>query len=289
MPEMNGSLIANAGAFGASDSSYIANVIDGGQNGFGAILPNLDANTPAVYLPLQLIVTHVPTIFKYIPGGVAIFKALFETHLLQMDGLDFQYTMEVEGTPVGRSGQVQNVPTRQTRSQISPVGMWSEKIGNVIFNMGRLWMNAMRDPDTQASSMAGIIPSGTTLPPLVASMYSADLMFIQYDTTLRPENIIDAFSITNFFPTDIGSPNYQLNQQEVHKPDRSFTFTGIVQHNHNVRAAATNIATLLNLHRINFQDALPVAESIEAEISGEGMERQVAEILSQFRPIDGSN
>jgi hypothetical protein len=289
MSQMNGSLIANAGAFGSGDNSYIANIIDGGQNGFGPILPNLDANTPAVYLPLQIIVTHVPTIFKYIPGGVSIFKSLFETSMVSLEGLDFQYTMEVEGTPVGRDGQMQNVPTKQVRSQISPVGLWPEKIGNLVFNMFRIWMNAMRDPDTQASSMAGIIPAGTTLPPLVASMFSADIMCIQYDTTMRPENIIDAFALTNFFPTDIGSPGYQYNTTEVHRPDRSITFTCITQHNRNVTAAAKNIASLLNLHQINFQDALPVAQSIEAEISGEGLERQVAEILETFRPLDGSN
>lgn len=284
---MNSSLIANGGRFGATPSSAIANVIDGGQLGFGPLLPNLDANTPPVFLPLQLVVTHVPTFFSYIENGPAIFKALFETHLVSMDGLDFQYSMEIDGTPVGRDGQLQNVPTKQVRSQISPTAMFPEKIGNVIFNLGRLWMNAMHDIDTQAASMAGIIPSGTTLPPLVASMYSADFMFIQYDTTMRPENIIDAFAVTNLFPTEIGSPGYALNATETHRPDRSFTFTGIVQHNNNTVAVAKTLAALNNLHQINYQDALPIAQSIESELSGEGMEYQVANYLSRFTNLNG--
>ena len=282
MSQMNGSLIANGGAFGATPNSYVANVRDGGQNGFGPVLTNLDANTPPVFLPLQIVVTHVPTIFKYIPNGVEVFKALVETHLISMEGLDFEYNMEVEGTPVGRDGQMMNVPTKQTRSQITPTGTWSEKIGGLVYHFGRVWQNAMHDPDTQASSMAGIISAGTKLPPLVQSMYAADLMFIQYDTTMRPENIIDAFVLTNFFPTSIGSHDYQLNTTETHRPDRRFTFTGIVQHNKNTVAVAKQIATITNLHQVNYQEALPGATSIENELRGEGMERQVSEILSQF-------
>ena len=287
MPAMNGSLIANGGAFAASPSSYIANLADGGQVGFGPLLANLDANTPPVYLPLQLVVTHVPTLFNYIENGTEIFKALFETHLVSMEGLDFSYSMEIDGTPVGRDGQMQNVPTKQVRSQISPTCMWPEKIGNVVFNLGRVWMNAMHDIDTQAASMAGIIPSGTALPPLVASMYAADIMLIQYDSTYRPENIIDAFALTNFFPTEIGSPGYQLNVIENHRPDRNFTFTAIVQHNSNTVNVAKSLATLTNLHLVNYQDALPIAQSIEAELSGEGMMYQVSEYLSQFQNLDG--
>ena len=287
MAKMNGSLIANGGAFAASPSSYIANIKDGGQLSFGPLLANLDANTPPVFLPLQLIVTHVPTIFNYIDNGVEIFKSLFENHLVSLEGLDFSYSMDIDGTPVGRDGQLQNVPTRQVRSQISPTALWPEKIGNVVFNFGRVWMNAMHDIDTQAASMAGIIPAGTTLPPLVSSMYAADIMLIQYDSTYRPENIIDAVALTNFFPTEIGSPGYQLNAIEARRPDRNFTFTCIVQHNNNTVNVAKSLATLTNLHLVNYQDALPIAQSIEAELSGEGLEYMVGEYLSQFQNLDG--
>lgn len=282
MAVMDSSLITTGGRLAPTRNSYIANVRDGGQLGFGPLLKNLDANTPPVFLPMQLIVTHVPTIFQHIDNGPEIFKALFETHLVSMEGLDFSYAMEVDGTPVGRDGQIMNVPTKQTRSQVSPVGMWPEKIGNVVYNMGRFWMNAMHDVDTQASSLAGVISSGTTLPPHVASMYAADLMLIQFDTTYRPENIIDAFAITNFFPTDIGAPGYALNVTESHRPDRSFTFTGIVQHNSNTVAVAKTLARLTNVHTINFADATPIAESIESAVAGEGNEYIVSEYLSQF-------
>jgi hypothetical protein len=288
MGTMNNALIANGGQFAPTASSYIANVQDGGQLGFGPLLANLDANTPPVYLPLQIIVTHVPTIFSYIPNGVEIFKSLFETHMVSMDGLDFNYSMETDGTPVGRDGQQQMVPTKQVRSQISPTCMWPEKIGNLVFNLGRVWMNAMHDPDTQAASMAGIIASGTTLPPLVASMYAADLLCIQYDTTMRPENIIDAFALTNFFPTEIGSPGYQYNATETHRPDRSFTFTSIVQHNNNTMAVAQSVASLLNLHEINFQDALPVASSIDSQISGDGIQYNISQYFSTFANQNGT-
>ena len=287
MSVMNGSIIANGGSFGSTPSSPIADVVDGGQLGLGPLLANLDANTPPVFLPAQIVVTHVPTFFNYIPNGTAIFKSLFETHLVSLDGINPTYTMDVDGTPVGRDGQMQNVGTKQTRSQITPTATWPEKIGNVIWNMGRMWMNAIHDIDTQAASMAGLIPSTTALPPHVASMFAADLMVIQYDTTYRPENIIGAQFLTNFFPTEIGGPEYTMNVTESHRPDRTFTFTAIAQDNNNTVAVAKSLATLTNLHLINYQDALPIAQSIESQLSNEGMEYLVNTQLSQFQNLDG--
>lgn len=286
MARMNSALVANGGRFGPSPNSYVANVKDGGQLGFGPVLRNLDANTPPVFLPVQVVVTQVPRIFQYISGGVDLFKALFETHMISMEGIDFTYSMETDGTPVGRDGQMQMVPTKQTRSQISPTCMWPEKIGNLVFNFGRVWMNMMRDVDTQSSSMAGTIPSGTALPPMVASMYAADLMLIQYDTTYRPENIIDAIALTNFFPTEIGSPGYQMNQTQTHRPDRTFTFTCITQHNNNTVAVAKQLAQITNLHTINFQDAHPIADQIAAEVRGQGLEHLVTSTLNNFRNMN---
>ena len=287
MAQMSNSIIANGGSFGSTASSPIANIVDGGQLGFGPILPNLDANTPPVYLPLQLVVTHVPTFFNYIPNGTAIFKALFETHLVSLEGLDINYSMDTDGTPVGRDGQQQMVPTRQQRSQITPTALWPEKIGNAIWNFGRMWFNAMHDIDTQASSFAGIIPSGTALPPMVASMFAADILLIQYDSTYRPENILDAIYLTNFFPTEIGSPGYTLNATETHRPDRNFTFSCVVQHNNNTVAVGKAVAALLNLHQVNFQDALPVAQSVEAALQDEGIAYTAANYLDQFTNLDG--
>lgn len=288
MSRMDNALIANGGRFGPSPNSYIANIQDGGQNGFGPLLRNLDANTPVVFLPVQVVVVRAPTFLNYIPDGVRIFKALMETHMTVMDGIDPTYTMDTDGTPVGRDTQMQNVPTRQVRSQITPTCTWPEKIGNVVWNLGRLWFNAMRDVDTQASSMAGIIPSGTRLPPHVSSMYAADIMLIQYDTTYRPENIIGAQYLTNFFPTDIGGPGYQMNTIETHRPDRTFTFNCIVQDNNNTVAAAKAIAALTGLHTVNFQDALPIAEQIEAQLQNMGQNYQFNQLYSQFTNQNGS-
>lgn len=288
MARFDAGLIANGGRFGSTDTSYIANIPDGGQLGFGPLLQNLDANTPPVFLPVQIVVTHVPTFFTYIPDGPKIFKSLFETHMVSMDGLDPTYTMDVDGTPVGRDSQMQNAPTKQVRSQITPTCMWPEKIGNVVWNFGRLWMNMIHDIDTQASSLAGLVSAGTVLPPHVASMYSADILVIQYDTTMRPENIIMAQHLTNFFPTDIGTPGYQMNVTETHRPDRTFTFTCVVQDNNNTIATAKTVAALTNLHTINYQDANPIATTIESNLANMGQAYQVSEWLSQFQNNNGT-
>lgn len=288
MPIMDGSLISGGGRFGPSPNAPIANVVDGGQLGFGPLLINLDANTPLVLPPLVVTVLHVPTFFTYIPSGPQIFKSLFETHMTTMDGVDLTYSMETDGTPVGRDGQQMMVPTKQTRSQLTPTCTWSEKIGNVIYNFGRTWMNAIRDPDTQASSMAGIIASGNALPPHVASMYSADILLTQFDSTYRPENIIDAICLTNFMPTDIGPTGYSMSVVDgPRRPDRTFSFTCVAQHNNNTVNVAKSVATLTNLHRINFQDAYPLATSIESNISGMGAEYLAANYMNNFTNNNG--
>jgi len=275
------------GSFGTTPNSWVANIADGGQNGFGPILQNLDGNTPPAFLPLTMVVTHVPTIFQYIPNGPRIFKALFEQCAISWDGLDFNRTMDTDGTPVGKDGQLQHIPTRQTRSQITPSVTWAEKLGNLIYNIGRFWMDAMHDPDTQASSMADIISSGTALPPQVASMWAADILAIQYSQDMRPENIVGAFAMTNFFPTDIGSHGFSMNVNEVHRIDRQFSFTCVVQDNPNVVAKAKQVAQLLKLHEVDYKKALPVVNDISQAVNGEGLSRTVANVFSQFQNLNG--
>lgn len=287
MAVMNGSLIPNAGQLGALTESYIANLESGGQNGFGPVLPNLDASTPQVYKPLQFFVTHVPTLFEAIPNGTNYFKALFETHLVSMDGLDYTSTMETSGTPIGRDSQEQHVPVRQNISQITPTCNWAEKLGSPIFKMLRIWMDAMSDRDTQAASMPNLIASTTQMPPHVASMYAADILGVQYDTTYRSGNVVGGFFMTNFFPTDIGSPGYQYNTIEARRIDRSATFHCVVQDNNNTIAMARDIAAVYNLHTVRPMDALPVAQSIDSQIQGEGLQYVVEQVFSKYQNLDG--
>ena len=287
MSKMDASLIAG-GRFGTTPSSWVANIADSGQLGFGPVLQNLDGNTPPVFLPLVPIVTHVPSIFNYIQNGPRIFKSLFEEQAISYDGLDFNRTMDTDGTPVGRDSQQQHVPTRQSRSQITPTVTWPEKLGNLVYNFGKLWMDAMHDPDTQAGSLSSIVSSGTALPPQVASMWAADILMIQFDPSFRPENIIGAFSMTNFFPTDIGSHGFTMNVNESHRLDRQFSFHCVVQDNANVVARAKQIASILKLHEVDYQKALPVITDISDAVSGVGgLSKTVAEVLSQFQNLNG--
>lgn len=282
MARMKNSLITGGGRFGPTDDSYIANIEDGGQNGFGPLLKNLDAATPPVWLPAQIVVIRAPTVFEYIPNGVRFFKALFETHCISMTGLDVQHSMETDGTPVGKDGQQLLVPTKHVRTQISPNGTWAEKIGNVVWNTFLFWMNAMHDIDTQAASLAGLVPRSTILPPHVLSMWSADLLIIQHDGTYRPENVQAAMALTNFFPTDIGSPDIQFNVTETHRPDRSVTFSTLVQMNNNVMALARTVANMIRLNQVNYQDADAIAESVDAKLANMGQAYHVSQYLDRF-------
>jgi len=278
-------LLANGGRFGASPNSVIANLFDSGQTGFGPILTNLDANTPLVLPTLDVTVVTVPKVFQYIQNGPALFKTLFETHMTQMSGLEIEHTIESETVPIGRGGHVQHAPTRQVRSQPTPTCTWPEKLGNIIWNFGRLWANLIRDPDTQAATLSDIIPATTALPPHVASMFGAEILLTQYDPTYRPENILDAIFLTNFMPSNLGSHGYTFDVNQVSRPDREFQFTCIAQCNNNTVAVAKEVAKAKQLHRINYQNANPVATGIDSSLRGEGMERLMTQ-LNNFRNMN---
>lgn len=244
-------------------ASIAGNVILGGQLGFGNNLPNIDAATPLVLRPIVPIITHVPTMFtNYAPNLALILKGLVETQTRSIDGIDLQYTIDPGTTPAGQDGQELNVPTNAKRAQVNPQFVLPELGGNLVWNFFRTWMRMIKDPDTQASSLAGLI-GGSILTPHVLSMYTMDMLFIQYDTTLQPQNIIDGYFITSMWPNDIGTAGFkkQIGQSEV--VERTIAFHGVLQHNDNTRSVAQNIAQLLQLHTIDYNYATPIATSIE--------------------------
>lgn len=282
MAAMDNALNPNGGRFAPLPDQYAANIIDSGQLGFGPMLRNLDGNTPPVFTSMEVIVTHVPEIFRMVPNGAAFFKAWLELNLVSMDGVDPTYSMDVEGVQVGRDGQQMMVPMKQTRAQLTPSTLTNEKVGNVIWNAGRFWFDNMRHIDTQHATLAALVASGATFPPHVMSMYAADIMLIQHDTTRRPENIIDAMWLTNFFPTDIGSPGYQVNVAEVHRPDRTFTYTCVMQQNANTKAMARRLASITQLHTVDFDYATPLGDGLDPGLENMGQAYQASTWLSNF-------
>lgn len=289
MPVMTDALLTNAGRLASADNATVANIAAGAQYGFGNHLPDIDAATPLIMSPIVPIITHAPTMFQYLPNFYETLKALVERMTISITGVDPHYTLQEAQIPAGADGQMLNMPTNARRDQVSPVMEFPELTGNLVWNFFRTWMRMIKDPDTQASSLAGIIPDGTTLSPHVMSMFTMDVLFLQYDTTLQPQNLIDAYFVTNMWPNDIGNAGYQKSTVgESHYNNRTINFHGVLQHNRNTRVVGQNIAEVLQLHRYNYDFATPVATDIESMIQNTGLQAEVAEIASAFGPMGGN-
>ena len=288
MPIMTNSLVSNAGRLAAGDLMSVANVIDGTQYGFGNHIPDIDAATPLVLMPIVPVVTHVPTMFQYLTDFPETLKALVERHTTRIDGIDLQYTLEDATVPSGADGQELHMPTNARRTAISPSMAMPEVTGNLVWNFFTYWMRLIKDPDTQASSLAGVVPSGTTLSPHVMSMFTMDMLVIQYDTTLQPQNIIDAYFLVSMWPYDAGPAGYTKQLGNSEHPERTIQFHAVIQHNRNTRVIGQNIATTLKLHTYDYNFATVAATDVESAVQADGIQYEVTSEVSKFAPLGGN-
>ena len=67
------------------------------------------------------------------------------------------------------------------------------------------------------------------------------VLFTQYGSGGFKEDILDAYLITNMFPTGTGPGNYQRTMNENVKPERNITFTGFLEHSQAILAFAQRI------------------------------------------------
>lgn len=285
MAQMTDALISNAGRIAASDATAIANIAKGAQLGLGTHLPYLDAATPLTLMPVIPIVTHTPTMFAGLPHFDAVCKALVERHAKTIDGIDVQYDLEGAPSPAGHDGQEFNVPTNSKRQQPNPSMTFPEVNGNLVWNFHKNWIQMIKHPDTQASQMSALSTNATQMPPMVASYYSMDVLFIQFDQTMLPENIIDAYFITNMWPKGTGPAGFKRAIGTTEAVERTIEYHGILQHNRNTRLVGQQVAAVLNLHTVNFDFAAPIARSVEARLSQEGLRREVTDAVSTFTQV----
>lgn len=278
--------VMGAGRLGAMDTSTVANIVDSAQLGFGAHVPSIDGATPLVLRPIVPIVMHTPTMFDAVPNFSQNLKALVERCPISIDGIDPHLTIEAQSVPIGHDGQELFMPTNARREQLNPSFTFPDFNGMLTYNLFRYWQWMIKDPDTQASSLAGVIAPGTTLAPHVMSMFTMDVLFIQYDTTLQPQNIIDAYFITNMWPNDIGTPGFKLENATSEVPRRTINFYGVLQMNRNTRLIGQSVAEVLGLHLKNYDYATPAATQIESKLSDMGVQREISNIASSYAPLN---
>lgn len=284
MSTVTQSFLNNVTGIAAGDTTKFANIPLGGQLGLGSRLALIDASTPQVFTPAIAIVTHTPSMFKQIEHADSILKSLIERHAQSITGIDFGYTLEQAPTPAGHDGQELQMPTNAKRTAISPSITYPEVQGNLVWQFHKTWICMIRHPDTQASAMAAL-NGNQELNPMVFSSFSMDICFIQFDSTMRPENIIDGFMVTNMWPTETGNFGLQREIGTSQLQQRSIAYTGLMQHNKNTFRAAQNIASTLNLHVADFENAPPIAEQISERLRDKGVSKEIEDIGNEFTEV----
>lgn len=269
-------ILSNVAELGISANSKAANLINGAQLGVGLNASTLDAATPQVFTPAVILVMQLPTMYDKKPQLGRMIKAAIESHAKTVSGLDFSYTLDVSPTPVGHDGQNLDVPTKTKRSQTNPSFTFQEVTGNLIWNLFRQWMWDIQHPDTNASFAS----LGTEVTSYTMSAYSMSMMAIQFDATMRPENILDAVFYTNMFPTTTGELGIERQIATTKVVDRTIPFSALVQHNDYVRKVAVDMATKLQLQKVNYNWSRTGTSTVQSSISDSGLQKQANEAIS---------
>lgn len=272
-----GSLLTKAGMLGVPNDAKVSNLIDGAQLGIGLNAMFLDASTAQVLPPVVLVVLQTPSMYDNMPFIGRMIKSVIECQPKSVTGIDFGYNLETAESPAGHDGQQQAVPLKTKRTPVSPSFVFQEVQGNLIWNLIRKWIMDIQHADTNAA-MAGIsIPHTYT-----STTYSMTMMAIQFDPTWLPENIIDAACYTNMFPTSTGELGFERQIATAKTIERTIPFTAIVQNNDYVRALARDIATALQLVKINYNLARTPVPGINALIANSGLANEAIAARNQW-------
>lgn len=287
---MTDAVIEAATSLGVSPDTRVANAARSGQLGNGVKLTKLDGAAPAVFNPVVCIVLSVPSIFHRYPKFIEMLVSLIESHAKSISGIDISYTLETADVTIGHDGQTWKVPTRVTRSSVSPSFSFTELHGNLIWNLIRQWLFAIQHPDTNSSIMSAVVPSSSDMPEWLPSTYSMSMLCIQYDPTGLPDRIYDAYIIENMIPTETGEAGFERSIGTTKTMERSIPFTGYLQHNQNTRLLGIRTAKLLALHRINPDFALPgMAGSADPSVAIANNIQNAGGIKYETIGSDGSN
>lgn len=286
MAESTNAFIRGAGRLGALGTDTVANLAAGAQLGIGSRLKDLDAATPLVLSPAVCIVLNTPGIFRLVPGMDQMCKVLMERHATEITGIDIEYTLEKHDTQAGHDGQQYSIPTNAKRNPVNPSFTYPEVTGNLVWRFYYTWIALIKQADTQGSTLSAV--ASQELSPVVMSSIAADLMFIQFDTTFQPQNIIDASIITGVWPEGTGPMGMKRTIGSSESPARTIQHTGVLQHNANTKRVAMDIAEILQIHRADYDISVPVSQQIHSRLTDMGIQREIAETVGSFGPAQSA-
>jgi len=274
----------NSKGYTGFQEEFVANLIEGGQLGYGFKAGAFDAATPLAFPPATIVVLQTPMMWddeNLEDGGVlaATVKAMFECHAKAVTGIDVNYTLDSGDQPVGHDGQNFKVPTQSKRTEVNPSFTWPEVTGNLVWNIILRWIWDIQDPDTNAGLE---FMQGSPLP-YTMSAYSLTFMAIQFDQTMHPDRIIDAAIYCNVFPQSTGEMGIQRTIGTTEVKERAITFNAYLMHNKYTKYLGREIAYQLNLRSETYQVATPNVQAIDSQFgeaeaftTGVGIDRDVA-------------
>ena len=306
----------NSGAKGSKGwntgwgEQFVANLVEGGQLGYGFKAGVFDAATPLAFPPATIVVLQTPMMWDVTDnasgsgngslgdGGILAMtvKSMFECHAKSVTGIDVNYTLDSGDQPIGHDGQNFKVPTQSKRTEVNPSFTWPEVTGNLVWNIILRWIWDIQDPDTNA----GLEFMGDNPLPYTMSAYSLTFMAIQFDQTMHPDRIIDAAIYCNVYPQATGEMGMQRTIGTTEVKERNVTFNAYLMHNKYTKYLGRELAYQLNLRSETYQVANPNTEQVDAQFgdgeldgngwdAGIGIDRHVATTSGDVWAVRGPN
>ena len=251
-------------------TTVITKAIGNGQLGIGVKAPALDVATPLVLPPAIVVVLQVPAMYTisgaYSTMALAI-KDMFESHAKTVSGIDISYTNDPQEGITMHDGQTFQAPGKTKRAPVNPAFTFSEITGSLYWNIVRKWITDINHPDTYSIGANVHVNGGWTM-----SAYSMTIAVIQPDVTGRPERILDCAIICNMFPQGTGEYGVERQISTMKPMERSFTFSGIQQHNPYTKQLGKIIMEKLSMHKLDFDWAPPQRDIWTQSLNDAGLE-----------------
>jgi hypothetical protein len=263
----------------------LTKAIGNGQLGVGVKAPALDVATPLVLPPAVIVVLQVPTMYTAGSQPTVMGNALkdmFESHAKQVSGIDISYTLDTPSEYTLHDGQSFQAPGKTKRGAVNPNFVFQEITGNLYWNIIRKWVTDINNPDTYSMGAGIEFTGGWTM-----SAYSMTIAVIQPDVTQRPDRILDCAIICNMFPQGTGEFGVSREISSMKAAERSFTFTGIQQHNYYTKQIGKLLMQKISMHSLDFNWAPPQRDIWTTAIENEGLMHDVAHRKEEY-PAPGS-
>lgn len=221
-------------AFARGSPGKMLDPSQGGQFGFAPDIRSLNSNAAYVRHPLIAILMELPRAFRYVREGekyAQVLRALIEERAVSITGLNAGYQIEVDGTPVGGTGQTQNEVVNVTEVPSNVTYRWNELYGMPITKFWRLYVSMfMMDPSTKYAGLA-TMARGQRIRDMLPDMYTFSVLYIEPDPV--HQWALKAWLVTNMFPQDntgeiLGSRDLT---QSMELMPIDISFGGVYQYN----------------------------------------------------------